>query len=238
MGDKSDGASPIKPFQTLSTRAKADSVSSVTSVEVCVFVFDVLMADGQDMTSLPLQDRRASLMKWFSIQPLHFELATWKITSSTTDLQTFLQESIAYGCEGLMIKKLMAAYKPNDRSGDWRKVKKDYLSDLHDTLDLVPIGAWYGNGRKAGWFSPFLLACYDAETEELQSLCRCMSGFTDEFYAEATKFYSERIVADPKPYYRTNETPSVWFEPCEVWEILGADLTISPAHKGTAHFRP
>lgn len=27
---------------------------------------------------------------------------------------------------------------------------RDYCEGLHDTVDLVPIGAWYGNGRKAG----------------------------------------------------------------------------------------
>jgi DNA ligase-1 len=31
------------------------------------------------------------------------------------------------------------------------KVKRDYVEGLYDSLDLVPIGAWHGNGRKAGW---------------------------------------------------------------------------------------
>ncbi len=48
----------------------------------------------------------------------------------------------------------------------------------------MPIGAWHGNGRKVGWYSPFLLAAYDPDTEEFQSVCRCMSGYTDAFYAE------------------------------------------------------
>ncbi len=43
---------------------------------------------------------------------------------------------------------------------------------MSDTLDLVVIGGFWGNGRKAGWFSPFLLACYNPETEELESLCK------------------------------------------------------------------
>lgn len=34
-----------------------------------------------------------------------------------------------------------------------------------------------------------------------------------------------------KAYYRTDESPDVWFEPTEVWEIRGADLTVSPVHK-------
>lgn len=46
------------------------------------------------------------------------------------------------------------------RSLGWLKVKKDYLSGgIGDSLDLVPIGAWHGSGRKAGWWSPILLAC-------------------------------------------------------------------------------
>jgi len=31
------------------------------------------------------------------------------------------------------------------------QVKRDYVEGLGDSLDLVPVGAWYGNGRKAGW---------------------------------------------------------------------------------------
>ncbi|GAB4816048.1 hypothetical protein N2152v2_003094 [Parachlorella kessleri] len=139
--------------------------------------------------------------------------------------------AIAAGTEGLMLKSLAGAYEPSRRSDHWVKLKRDYVEGMHETLDLVPIGAWYGNGRKVGWYSPFLMAVYDPDTEELQSLCRCMSGFSDQFYKEATARLKERILPGPKPYYRTNEVPDVWFEPLEVWEIRGADLTISPVHK-------
>lgn len=61
---------------------------------------------------------------------------------------------------------------------------RDYCEGLRDSLDLVPIGAWHGNGRKAGWMSPFLLAAYDPDSETYQSVCRCISGFSDAFYAE------------------------------------------------------
>ena len=61
---------------------------------------------------------------------------------------------------------------------------RDYCEGLRDSLDLVPIGAWHGNGRKVGWLSPFLLAAWDPATEQFQSVCRCMSGFTDVFYQQ------------------------------------------------------
>ena len=79
-----------------------------------------------------------------------------------------------------------STYEPDKRQESWMKVKKDYEEGLSDTIDVVPIGAWWGNGRKAGWFSPFLLAVYDRENEVYYSLCRCMSGFTDEFYKVQT----------------------------------------------------
>ena len=83
------------------------------------------------------------------------------------------------------------------------------------------VTAWMGNGRKAGWYSPFLLAVWDPEREEYSSMCRCMSGFTDVFYADRTARFSQPDVLLPcRPaYYDTLESPDVWFAPTEVWEV-------------------
>lgn len=44
------------------------------------------------------------------------------------------------------------------------------------------------------WFSPFLLAVWDPVREEFQSLCRCMSGFSDQFYAAAKERLGATII--------------------------------------------
>jgi DNA ligase 1 len=156
------------------------------------------------------------------------------ITSVVDRVQSTLLEALTAGAEGLMLKDLNATYEPSKRSSHWLKLKKDYCDGMVDTLDLVVIGAFYGNGRKAGWYSPFLLAAWDPETETYQSVCRCLSGFTDEFYKAATARLSATIVPK-KPYILdTLESPDVWFEPREVWEIRGADLTLSPVHRAAA----
>ena len=62
------------------------------------------------------------------------------------------------------------------RTSAWLKLKKDYVTGLGDTLDVVPIGAWHGNGRKAQWWSPILLATRDTSSESLVAICKCMSG--------------------------------------------------------------
>ncbi|GJT51314.1 DNA ligase 6 isoform X1 [Tanacetum coccineum] len=69
--------------------------------------------------------------------------------------------------------------------------KRDYVEGLNDLLDLVPIAAWYGNRRKAKRYNPFLMACYDPDTEEYQSVCRVMTVFSVALNKE--KFHGLRI---------------------------------------------
>lgn len=73
-------------------------------------------------------------------------------------------------------KALPATYEPDKRTSAWLKLKKDYVDGVGDSLDLVPIGAWYGNGRKAGWWSPVLLGLWNPETGVPVAVCKCMSG--------------------------------------------------------------
>ncbi|EOD48115.1 putative dna ligase protein [Neofusicoccum parvum UCRNP2] len=79
-------------------------------------------------------------------------------------------------------KALLATYEPDKRLDSWLKVKKDYNTSA-DTIDLIPIGAWHGNGRKCKWWSPILLAVRNPETGSLEAVTKCMSGFSDKFYA-------------------------------------------------------
>lgn len=66
-----------------------------------------------------------------------------------------------------------------------------------------------------------------------------MSGFSDAFYIEKTRQFEEvGVLTEKPPYYVTGEHPPFWFPPREVWEIRGANLTISPVHMaaaGTVH---
>ncbi|KAI2631283.1 ATP-dependent DNA ligase [Xylaria nigripes] len=87
-------------------------------------------------------------------------------------------------------KPLIATYEPDKRLDSWLKVKKDYSSSF-DTLDLVPIAGWHGQGRKAKWWSPILLAVRNEETGSLEAVCKCISGFTDAFYKANRRFYDD-----------------------------------------------
>ncbi|GAA5976630.1 hypothetical protein JCM10908_005575 [Rhodotorula pacifica] len=136
-------------------------------------------------------------------------------------------------------KVLPATYEPDKRADSWLKVKKDYLEGegaISDSLDLVPIAAWWGQGRKAGWWSPFLLAAYDEETGAYTAVTKCLSGFTDAFYKEMREKYSpdpENLLTSHEPWPEVDGgslRPDIWFKPSEVWEIRGADFTLSPVY--------
>ncbi|KAL2809807.1 ATP-dependent DNA ligase [Aspergillus granulosus] len=128
-------------------------------------------------------------------------------------------------------KALLSTYEPDKRLDSWLKVKKDY-SASSETLDLIPVAAWHGNGRKAKWWSPILLAVRNPETGSLQAVTKCMSGLTDKFYQANKDKYEEggpNVISRPS-YVEYNGEPDVWFEPQEVWETAFADITLSPTY--------
>ncbi|WJX70778.1 hypothetical protein P8452_54847 [Trifolium repens] len=144
-------------------------------------------------------------------------------------------------CFRLVIKPLSnrATYETSQKSCIRLKLKKDYLdSKIGDTLDLVPIGAYYGSGKRKGVYGSFLLACYDNENEEFQTICKVGTGFSDKKLKELFATLRYRVILKPKakyPYNAKETKPDVWFEDCAVFEVKASDLTCSseyPAAKG------
>ena len=241
-----DAQGGVRPFQELSTRSRSAVASaSQVTVRVRLVVFDCLMRHGVSLVDAPLSQRRAAMAAALpGLTGDGVALATSVEFSALRDrsgdeaaLGAALERSVADCCEGLMLKDLGGSYEPDKRSGSWLKLKKDYLAD-GATLDLVPIGAWYGSGRKHKFFSPFLCAVYDRERECWDSVCRVMSGFSDAVYEELFAFFNEegmdRILDSKPPYFSTNEAPPFWLAPCVVWEVRGADYTLSPVHTAAA----
>ena len=133
--------------------------------------------------------------------------------------------------KGTRRKALLATYEPDKRLDSWLKVKKDYNAAA-DTIDLIPVGGWHGQGRKAKWWSPILLACRNPENGSLEVVTKCISGFTDKFYQANKDKYAEdsdHVISRPS-YVEYVGHPDVWFEPQEVWEMAFADITLSPTY--------
>ena len=238
----------ILPFQTLSQRSRKHITKADLDNHVAVFAFDLLLLNGEPLIKKTLQERRQILRTTFKETKGNFYFAQNTDCTDFDALDKFLQQSIRDGSEGLMVKTLntkdckdatlTSTYEPSKRSFNWLKLKKDYLDDLGDSLDLVVVGADYGTGKRVGWYGSFLMACYDEETGMLQTIARCGSGFTDEKYNELLKTIKPLIRQEPSELLFLNDstkkgesiTCDVWLEPKFVWEIKAADLSLSDMH--------
>uniref|UniRef100_A0A2K5D4Y2 DNA ligase n=1 Tax=Aotus nancymaae TaxID=37293 RepID=A0A2K5D4Y2_AOTNA len=214
----------IQPFQVLTTRKRKEVDASEIQVQVCLYAFDLIYLNGESLVREPLSRRRQLLRENFVETEGEFVFATSLDTKNVEQIAEFLEQSVKDSCEGLMVKTLDvdATYEIAKRSHNWLKMKKDYLSGVGDTLDLVVIGAYLGRGKRAGRYGGFLLACYDEDSEELQAICKItlLGGLP------------ALVLPSPRPYVRIDDavTPDHWLDPSTVWEVKCADLSLSPIY--------
>lgn len=278
----------LKAFQTLTNRARKDVDIGSIKVDVCLFAFDLMYLNGEELLDRSFRERRELLQDLFIEIPNRF---TWvkNLDATSADSEAvleFFKGATDIKCEGIMVKvldhlpnpaleqtqegvvreantppptpkkparstkskksvvekgeakekgtrrkALLSTYEPDKRLDSWLKVKKDYNTSA-DTIDLIPVAGWHGQGRKAKWWSPILLAVRNPDTGSLEVVTKCISGFTDKFYQQNKEKYAEgsnNVIARPS-YIEYNGHPDVWFEPQEVWEMAFADITKSPTY--------
>jgi hypothetical protein len=96
-------------------------------------------------------------------------------------------------CWCCVLLSAASGYAPAQRGLSWLKLKRDYLEGLADSIDLVPIGAWYGQGRKVRGTATLaactqylvhhsmrmgsgMCACFIYSTRAVVDLYVCMKG--------------------------------------------------------------
>ncbi|KAL3935178.1 MAG: hypothetical protein SGBAC_009252 [Bacillariaceae sp.] len=225
----------LLPFQILSTRKKKED--GTPEVPVIVQGFDLMFLNGKSLMDTPLRERRALLKKHFPEVKGKFEYAKsldFVENGDTIDLEKFLDASVKGQCEGLMVKTMDDIYEPSRRSLNWLKLKKDYLDGLGDSFDLVVLGAYHGKGKRTGVYGAYLLACYDEDAEEFQSVCKIGTGFSDEDLKTLSAKLNEHKIAAKTSQYNVDDglDCDVWFDAVQVWEIKAADLSKSSLHRG------
>ncbi|KAF9076270.1 ATP-dependent DNA ligase [Rhodocollybia butyracea] len=224
----------LMPFQELSKRKRKDVKVEDIQVRVCLFAFDLLYLNGEPLLHKTLDERRKLLREHFNPVPGEFDFAKSSDGETVDEIQAFLEESVKDGCEGLMVKMLVtdaSYYEPSRRSVNWLKLKKDYLAGVGDSLDLVVVGGYYGKGKRTNVYGAFLLACYDESSEEYQTICKIGTGFSEEMLQSHYDVLKPLELGNVRGDVKVGGAkPDVWFEPQVVWEVLTADLSLSPIY--------
>ena len=219
------------PFQELMHRRRKHKLDkAVSQYPITVNFFDVLYYDKKDCLNLECSERR-KILEQIVHEDNFSKLVPMLFVKNENEIEDFLENSINAGCEGLMLKAPNAPYRAGMRGSNWLKLKREYRNELGDSLDLIVIGAYFGRGRRTGLYGTLLLATYNPEKDNLPSICKVGTGFTDESLDQLYQILSNKVTLKKNPRIVSEMEADIWFEPELVLEIVASEITLSPIHK-------
>ena len=226
--DKEKGS--FLPFQELMHRRRKHKIEeAVINYPVSINLFDIIYLNNEDLTNMSYKERR-NILRDIASKNNQLNIVKQKIAKSSEEIDNFLEQAIEEGCEGLVIKDLKGVYRAGAREYLWIKLKKEYKSEMSDTLDLVIIGALYGRGKRANTYGALLLAAYDKKYDVFRSFCKVGTGFSDENLKIIYEKLQNSKIKNKHATVDSKMEVDVWFKPNLVLEISGSDITISPIH--------
>jgi len=220
------------PFQELMHRRRKHGVEeAMEAYPVVINFFDILYLDGKNKMPLPYEERRELLEKVLKgAKGGMIKVVPQRFATKPEQVDRFMNKAIEDGCEGVMIKLPQSIYRAGSREYLWVKLKREYRSELADTLDLVVVGALHGRGRRVGKYGALLLAAYDKNEDIFRSVSKVGTGFTDEHLDQFYRELEKHVVHQKHARVDTGMDMDVWFEPSMVIEVIASEITLSPSH--------
>jgi len=145
-----------RPFEAVSQRIKRkyDVDRLIKELPVELNVFDVVYYDGKSIINEPYKERRKLVEKIVKKKHRAINIAEMIIAHDVKEAEKFYEKSLSAGEEGVMIKNIDGPYQQGRKVGYMAKLKPNVKD-----LDLVIVGAEYGNGKRAGWLTSYIVAC-------------------------------------------------------------------------------
>ena len=223
----------FQPFQVITHRRgrKYKIEATAEEIPVSLFLFDILYLNGETLLDTPYQNRRGALIKVVD-ETEHVKITRPTIVKDPKSLDEFMEEAVEAGCEGAVVKSIEdnSVYQAGARGFLWIKYKREYRSEMADTVDLAVVGAFAGRGRRAGTYGALLMAAYDAKTDLFKTICKLGTGFSDRDLANIPKILDEFKLTHPHARVDSKIRADFWFVPTKIMEVRGAELTLSPSH--------
>jgi len=219
------------PFQvTIQRKRKYEIGEKAKEFPLKLFVFDVMMLNGKNFMNEPFSKRRKELEEMLK-KGETIELTESIITDDSKKINSFFEDCVQRGLEGIIAKDLNAKYIAGARKFAWIKLKRSYKGELSDTVDAVIIGYYKGKGKRTEFgLGALLTAVYDEKKDEFKSIAKIGTGMSEEKMVELEKILS-KIKTTHKPARVNSELePDHWVEPKYVIEVRADEITKSPIH--------
>jgi bifunctional non-homologous end joining protein LigD len=126
------GAPSFSRLQRRWPQNRRPTAELLQNVPVRFYVFDILEADGRDLTRKPYTTRRRQLE---DLADRYTRIVRVPANWTDTDPATVLEASAELGLEGIVCKHLDSTYTPGVRSRDWIKT-------CHRQRSSFVIGGW------------------------------------------------------------------------------------------------
>lgn len=221
------------PFQEISRRRgrKYDLNETIERIPVVLFLFDAMMLNGKSLMEIPYAERRLRLINSVK-ESSKIKVAKSRVVTDVESADKFFNEALEAGCEGIMAKSIedKSVYKPGAREFLWIKYKREYQLEMEDTVDLVVVGAFGGQGKRSGGYGALLMAVYSKEEDVFKTICKLGSGFSDEQLESLPRMLKPYSISARDPRVESTMEADYWFTPSLVLEVKGAEITLSPTH--------
>jgi ATP-dependent DNA ligase I len=203
------------PFQVTASRvgSRLEVERLAATLPLTAFLFDLLHLDGQDLLDQTGAERHAAMT---AVVPEALRIPR-TVTGEPAVAAAFLDDTLARGHEGVMVKSLAATWEAGRRGAGWLKVKP-----VH-TLDLVVLAAEWGHGRRRGWLSNLHLGARDPSGGFVM-LGKTFKGLTDKLLTWQTERLLELELS--RDAYTVHVRPEL------VVEIAFDGLQASPRYPG------
>jgi bifunctional non-homologous end joining protein LigD len=176
-----------------------------TGVDVYLYLFDLLVLDGSDLTRLPLRERKRMLRMVMTFRdPVRYS------DHQYTEGERLLRKACEWGWEGLIAKRAEAPYRPGRRSEDWLKFK------CLREQELVVGGFTDPSGARVG-FGALLLGYYDGG--RLRYAGKVGTGFDEQTLRALRRRFEELTCARPPFAEPVRERGAHWLRPEIVAQI-------------------
>ena len=192
-------------------RRKYNVEKLALQIPLNLFLFDLIYLDGKSLIDLALTERRALLEKVADPSILADQVLSDKPEAA----ERIYARALDSGHEGVMLKNPSSVYGPGKRGKNWLKIKP-----VMETLDLVVIGAKWGEGRRASLLGSYRLGCLDPETNKLLDLGWVATGLTDEALTDLTEMFGELIIVQ--------KGMEVEIKPAVIFEVAYEEIQKSP----------